>query len=112
MDWGDACVSHPFHTLTVALRATASRLDLEPGGPEILRLRDAYLEPFAAFGSRDELAHAADIAYRTGTLARALAWHPYVADREPADRLPALESVPYGLLMFLARGPLGAWRTG
>src|SRR6266536_5133962 len=45
-DWGDSCVSHPFHSLTVTLRATAAKLDLEPGGPEVQRLRDAYLEPF------------------------------------------------------------------
>jgi hypothetical protein len=109
MDWGDACVSHPFHTLTVALRATAFRLHLDPGGPEILRLRDAYLEPFSAFGGRDELVHVADIAYRTGTLARALAWQSYVAVRAPEDRLPDMESVPYGLRLFLEGGPLGSW---
>lgn len=110
VDWGDACVSHPFHTLTVTLRATAYRLDLVPGGAEILRLRDAYLEPFGAYRTRDELARAADIAYRTGTLARALAWQSYVASRAPEDRLPDLESVPYGLKKFLERGPVGSWR--
>ena len=30
-------------------------LDLRPGGPELLQLRDAYLEPFSAYGSVDEL---------------------------------------------------------
>ena len=30
-DWGDACVSHPFHTLTVTLRAATWKLGLEPG---------------------------------------------------------------------------------
>ncbi|HEX6843945.1 MAG TPA: phosphotransferase [Actinomycetota bacterium] len=110
LDWGDACVSHPFHTLTVALRATAYRLDLAPGGPEILRLRDAYLEAFGGYGTRDELARIADTAYRTGTLARALAWQSYLAPRDPADRGEDLESVPYGLRKFLERGPIGDWR--
>lgn len=110
VDWGDACVSHPFHTLTVALRATAYRLDLEPGGPEIERLRDAYLEPFSTYGSRAELAVAADTAYRTGTLARALAWRSYLEPRAPEDRADDLEAVPYGLRKFLERGPLGDWR--
>src|SRR5439155_1190038 len=45
-DWGDSCVSHPFHSLTVILRSIAFRLDLPPGGPELRRLRDGYLEPF------------------------------------------------------------------
>jgi Phosphotransferase enzyme family len=29
-DWGDSCVSHPFHSLTVILRAIAWKLDLDP----------------------------------------------------------------------------------
>src|SRR4029453_5171887 len=46
LDWGDSCVSHPFHSLTVTLRAAAWKLGLEPGSAELLRMRDAYLEPF------------------------------------------------------------------
>jgi hypothetical protein len=104
-DWGDSCVSHPFHSLTVVLRAIAWKLDLEPGGPELQRLRDAYLEPFG-----DGLAEAADLAYRTGTIARALAWHRMVAAREPqfVDEEDATGAA-YGLKLFLEGGPIGAW---
>lgn len=104
-DWGDACVSHPFHTLTVTLRAAAWKLGLEPGGPELLRLRNAYLEPF---GPPAELAPIADVAYRTGTLARALAWHRYLDSREAADREDA-EAVAYGVKRFLEHGAIGTW---
>jgi len=107
VDWGDACVSHPFHVLTVALRATSARLGLTPGGPEVTRLRDAYLEPFP--GDRAELARVADLAYRTGTLARAYAWMTYVAPRPPEERGEDLGSVPYGLRKFLEDGPVGDW---
>ncbi len=105
LDWGDSCVSHPFHTLTVTLRAIAWRQELAPGAEPLLRLRDVYLEPFGA------PAAAADIAYRTGTLARALAWHRYLGaipsgERDPEDA----ESVPYGLRLFLENGPIGAWQ--
>jgi hypothetical protein len=110
VDWGDACVSHPFHTLTVMLRATAFQRRLTPGGPELLRLRDAYLGPFGAYASDAELAHLADLAYRTGTLARALAWQRSVAPRAPADRGEDLEAVPYGLRKFLEMGTIGDWR--
>jgi Phosphotransferase enzyme family len=103
-DWGDSCISHPFHSLTVALRATAAKLDLTPGGRELQRLRDAYLEPFG------DLREAAGLAYRTGTVARALAWDrfaragfPYA---EPEDDL----ATAYGLKLFLANGPIGSWR--
>lgn len=115
IDWGDACVSHPFHTLTVLLRASAYFMELEPGGPEILRLRDAYLEPFQTYGSRDELIGWADVAYRTGTIARSLAWSRGLLDVADLDDLPperreGLDTIPYGLQRFLERGPLGSWR--
>ena len=103
-DWGDSCISHPFHSLTVNLRAAAAKLDLEPGGPEVRRLRDAYLEPFGGLGE------AADLAYRTGTVGRALAWDRFARSgfgyTEPDDDL----ATAYGLKLFLANGPLGTWR--
>jgi hypothetical protein len=103
-DWGDSCVSHPFHTLTVTLRAIAWRWKLEPGSQPLLNLRDAYLEPYGP------LAPAADIAYRTGTLGRALAWRRYLLATPPDERDPEdAESVPYGLRLFLDGGPIGTW---
>ena len=105
LDWGDSCISHPFHTLTVTLRALAWRHGIEPGSRQLLRLRDAYLEPFGA------PAAAADLAYRTGTLGRALAWHRYVSAAAPGERDPEdAESVPYGLRLYLEAGPIGTWR--
>ena len=104
LDWGDSCISHPFHTLTVTLRALAWRHGIEPGSAQLLRLRDAYLEPFGAPVA------AADLAYRIGTLARALAWHRYLAAAAPEERDPEdAESVPYGLRLFLEAGPIGTW---
>lgn len=105
-DWGDSCVSHSFHTLVVTLRGIAYRHRLEPGGRQLLRLRDAYLEPF---GRPRELAAAADLAYRTGTVARALAWYRMASAMEEPFRSEELPSVTYGLKRFLAGGPLGSW---
>jgi Phosphotransferase enzyme family len=101
LDWGDSCVSHPFHTMVVTTRAFAYKHRLEPGGPEVLRLRDAYLEPFGA-----GLEPAFEVAYRTGTLARALAWYRYVTAGTTED------PVAYGLRMFLADGPIGSFSPG
>lgn len=47
LDWGDACLAHPFCSLSVTLRT----VPLEHAG----RLRDAYLEPWTAEASRAEL---------------------------------------------------------
>jgi len=104
-DWGDSCVSHPFHSLTVALRANAAKFELEPGGVERRRLRNAYLEPFG------DLQEAADLAYWTGTVGRALAWDRFVRSgfdyTEPEDDL----ATAHGLKLFLAGGPIGTWRA-
>jgi hypothetical protein len=108
-DWGDSCVSHPFHTLVVTMRAIAYRLELPPGGPDLLRLRDAYLEPFAVYGSHDELVAAADLGHLTGTAGRSLAWHRFVSAREPEFRADDAEAVPYGLKRLLDGGPIGSW---
>jgi Phosphotransferase enzyme family len=109
-DWGDSCVSHPFHTLVVTLRSVAARLDLEPGGADLFGLRDAYLEPFALFGEPAALREAFDLAYRVGTIGRALAWYEYVRESDPRYRSEVADSVPYGLQRFLEHGPIGSWR--
>ena len=108
-DWGDACVSHPFHTLVVTLRALAHRLGLEPGSAQLLRLRDAYLEPWEKFGTRAELVATADLARRTGTLQRALAWYATVLAMPRERRVEEQDSVPYGVRLFLRDAAWGAW---
>ena len=108
-DWGDGCVSHPFHTLVVTLRAAAWKLGFEPGAPELLRLRDAYLEPWRRFGSPHELVAASELARQTGTVQRALAWHRFVSARPAEARPEDADSVPYGLKLLLADRPFGAW---
>jgi hypothetical protein len=108
-DWGDSCVSHPFHTLVVTMRALVHRLELPPGGPDVMQLRDAYLEPFAPFGSHPELVEAADLAHFTGTAARALSWYRFLSAREPEFRSHDEDAVPYGLRRLLDLGPLGSW---
>jgi hypothetical protein len=74
-DWSDSSVAHPFFTMVVTIRAAAYRLKLEESGPEMRRLRDAYLEPWTTFGEREELRRAFGQAYRLGMLNRALSWH-------------------------------------
>jgi Phosphotransferase enzyme family len=104
-DWGDSCVSHPLLSLTVLLRPNAWRLGLEPGGPELRRLRDAYLEPF------DRGPEIADAAYWAGTIARAIAWKRMVDPRELEFLTESdLEGPAYGITLFLAGGPIGTWQ--
>ena len=108
-DWGDSCVSHPFHTLAVTLRALAYKLGLEAGGAQVTRLRDTYLEPWTRIAPRRDVEAAADLARRTGSIQRALTWYRF-AQEMPADvRADYVDSVPYGLKLYLAEAPWGAW---
>jgi hypothetical protein len=111
-DWGDAVVSHPFHTLVVTLRALAYKHKLAPGGTELLRLRDAYLEPWTSLARPADLAAAADLARRTGTIQRAMAWHRVARLMPPEVRIENIDSVAYGLRLYLLDAPWGTWDDG
>lgn len=71
LDWGDACVSHPFFTLTVTLRVVELVHGLAPGSLEIERVRDAYLEPFTSLERRETLVSLGGTARRVGQICRA-----------------------------------------
>jgi aminoglycoside phosphotransferase (APT) family kinase protein len=56
IDWGDASVGHPFETMlatlnSIAFHAGALRVDRRMDGPRLLRIWDAYMEPFAAWAA-------------------------------------------------------------
>jgi hypothetical protein len=93
-DWSDSSVAHPFFTMVVTIRAAAYRLRLSESGPEMQRLRDAYLEPFERFARRGPLLDAFSLAYRLGMLNRALSWNygtgalPLRLKEEDADAVP------------------------
>ncbi len=75
MDWGDACVSHPFLTLAVTLEGQlAWGLDDEENSTDIAPFRDAYLEPFTANYDGD-LTAAVEVALRLGWASRAVNGH-------------------------------------
>ncbi len=111
-DWGDSCVSHPFHTLAVTLRALAHRHGWAPGGQEVARLRDAYLGPWSRWAPHDDLVEAAGLALRTGTIQRALSWHRVLAAMPPAVRAGHVDTISYGLRLYLKAGPFGTWDDG
>ncbi|HEY4020514.1 MAG TPA: phosphotransferase [Pseudonocardiaceae bacterium] len=67
-DWGDAAIGHPFTSLLPVYRMVARR------GPDLDRLRDAYLEPWTAEYPVGELRAAVEAAVRLGGIARALSW--------------------------------------
>jgi Phosphotransferase enzyme family len=74
-DWGEAGVAHPFCTMVVCLRAIAYRFGLDGDGPEVTRLLDVYLEPWAAVMDSSDTRTAFTLAQTVGTMCRALTWN-------------------------------------
>jgi phosphotransferase family enzyme len=97
-DWGDACVSHPFFTLAVTLRFAAQKTGRRLDAPEVLSLRDAYLEPWSDRGSTGELREAAELGRRIGEVSRALTFYA-VARAYPG----VIDTYPGGLAGSLRR---------
>ena len=69
LDWGDACISHPFASLVVTFRFLALWNGLKPGDSWFARLRDAYLEPWGT-----GLVDVFEPAMRVGHVAHAFGW--------------------------------------
>jgi hypothetical protein len=94
LDWADACVSHPFFSLSVALEGVIQwGVDDVAGSVDTAPFRDAYLEPFAREWPRSDLREAVRIALRLGWACRA------VNGRPPGGRLDAATGAR--LRMFL-----------
>ena len=102
-DWGDACVSHPFFSMSVTLEGgLAWGLDDVEGSEDIAPYRDAYLEPFRSFASWSELQGAQEIAIRLGWICRALNVHRLASSLPPPYREEHLAGVGLRLRMLLA----------
>jgi hypothetical protein len=74
IDWGDASVMHPFGTMLATLNSVAWHAKTEVDDPRVERLRDSYLDVFAAHGSRAERVRWVELARRTGCVSRALSY--------------------------------------
>jgi hypothetical protein len=87
MDWGDACISHPFFTLSVTLEGVlAWGLDDEPDSVDTTPYLEAYLAPFAERYDGDLVA-AAGVATRLGWACRAVNGHVPGDDQQTVTRL-------------------------
>src|SRR2546428_5995361 len=101
LDWGDACVSHPFYSLSVILRSIAYTFKLKHDAPELARVRDTYLEPFTRVATRKQIRAAYPIAMRLGWISRALSWALVVENLPPAQKRKERGTVPRSLRQFL-----------
>jgi hypothetical protein len=105
-DWGDAVVSHPFVSLLVPLRVAQQALDVPNGDAVLLRLRDAYLEPWNGAGNPAQLREQVDLALTIGPLQRALTWRRILRGVHPAERAEWQDAVPGWTAEYLEPGTL------
>lgn len=91
LDWGDACVTHPFFVLAVSLQGQlAWGLDDVEDSVDTGPFRDTFLAPYAAAYphlSYDDLVTAAGLATRLGWAARAVNAHLPGDERGTRQRL-------------------------
>ena len=106
LDWGDACVTHPFCSLAVTLRVIEHRHGLAPGSAAIDRIRDAYLEPWTRFEPRATLLGLAATGRRIGQACRAIFYRYSVRNTAAGERDP--EDAPWSLRLFVDPE---AWRA-
>ena len=84
IDWGDATWGHPLTTMLATMNSIAFHAGVYADGqpiddPRVLRVRDAYLEPFTAYAARADLVHWVDLARRTGCVGKALSYQAALA---------------------------------
>ena len=100
-DWSDCSVAHPFFSMLVTERTLVHWLSLDENGPELQRVRDAYLEPWTTYAPRAELLEALRLAYRLGMVNRALSWHHGLAMLSKEQKAEYADNVPGWLQDFL-----------
>jgi hypothetical protein len=90
LDWGDACVSHPFFTLSVTLEGILGwGLDDIQGSVDVRPFRDAYLEPFTPLAEGADLLAACATAATTGVGLPRCQLPPQRVGSQPDARAPA-----------------------
>ena len=99
IDSAEAAVAHPLCGLVNTFRGLVDRWGLEPGAPDLLRLRDAYLEPWSGFAPIPELVDLFELAYPLGMVCRALSWDRLLSGLADSDRGEFAGFVPAWLEM-------------
>jgi hypothetical protein len=102
IDWGDACVGHPFCSLLVTFRSIAHALGIDERAPELAELEEVYLRPWQRFASPDALREAVARARWPAMLIRALSWQRALAPLSGPERDEYGDAVPAWLGDFLA----------
>ncbi len=100
-DWGDACITHPFCSLNVALVSIENTLGLESHVPQVQELVDIYLDQWTRFESKDNLRRVLDVVRRVGMINRALTWQRVLSTADDDVRMQYAIAIPEWLREFI-----------
>jgi hypothetical protein len=102
IDWSDSTIAHPFFSMSF-FADTAEAEEFLPGVPGLReRLRDAYLEPWAAFAPRASLLAAFELAQSVSALHNAAIYHQWILPRMEA-KWEMRNMIPFYLRKLLKR---------
>jgi hypothetical protein len=102
IDWGDSAIAHPFCGLVETLHVLVNSLGARAGGREVLRVRDAYLEPWTAFAPIGDLRPIFTAANALGALCRVAAWERKLSSMPAAIRERYNHKLEKGMRIFAA----------
>ena len=105
IDWGDTGLSHPFTTMLATLNSIAWHSGLARDDARVLRMRDAYLEPFSGFADRADLHRWVALARRVGCVGKAVSYAQAFVGAPPAAEAEEDWPVRGWLLELLDPGP-------
>jgi Phosphotransferase enzyme family len=85
IDWGDATWGSPLSSMLATMNSIAFHAGVFPEGrpiddPRVLRVRDAYLEPFTRYATRHDLVRHVGLARRIGCVGKALSYQAALGD--------------------------------
>jgi hypothetical protein len=83
-DWGDATVTHPFVSLRTFLVSMEIALQLDDYAltPEMVALRDRYLERWGVYGDKERLFAAYHLSRPVASVVKTLLWHATISKLE------------------------------
>jgi hypothetical protein len=100
-DWGDACIAHPFLSMSVTLEGLIGwGLEDVQHSEDLTPYRDAYLGAFEVYPPSTELGEALDVALRLGWISRVLTIYSYAVTLDPAAREQELDGMRVRIKMF------------